>query len=117
MLNPRYTYGALTVAMPLWALGTSFGIIAGNSLPIRIVSAFSVALYGMFLAIIVPPAKQSVTILVAVIISFVSSLAFAKLPYISNLSAGTRIIVLTIVISAVFAMLKPIKDNEIEVQK
>lgn len=117
MLNPRYTYGALTVAMPLWALGTSFGIIAGNSLPIRIVSAFSVALYGMFLAIIVPPAKQSVTILAAVIISFLSSLTFAKLPYISKLSAGTRIIVLTIVISAVFAMLKPIKDNEIEVQK
>ena len=57
-INPIYNYGAFLVAIPLWSIGTSLGIIAGNFLPARVVSALSVALYGMFLAIIVPPAKK-----------------------------------------------------------
>ena len=51
-LNPYYTYGAILLAAPAWAIGTALGIIAGNLLPLRAVSALSVALYGMFLAII-----------------------------------------------------------------
>ena len=54
-LNPYYTYGAILLAAPAWASGTALGIIAGNLLPLRVVSALSVALYGMFLAIIIPP--------------------------------------------------------------
>ena len=57
-LKPKYTFGATVVAGPMWALGTALGIIAGSALPIRYVSALSVALYGMFLAIIIPPAKR-----------------------------------------------------------
>ena len=52
-LNPYYTYGAILLAAPAWASGTALGIIAGNLLPLRVVSALSVALYGMFLAIII----------------------------------------------------------------
>ena len=58
-LNPYYTYGAILVAAPAWSIGTALGIIAGNLLPLRAVSALSVALYGMFLAIIIPPARKS----------------------------------------------------------
>ena len=57
-LNPYYTYGAILLAAPAWACGTALGIIAGNLLPLRVVSALSVALYGMFLAIIIPPARK-----------------------------------------------------------
>ena len=57
-LNPYYTYGAILVAAPAWSIGTALGIIAGNLLPLRAVSALSVALYGMFLAIIIPPAND-----------------------------------------------------------
>ena len=56
-LNPYYTYGAMAVALPMWSCGTMLGIIAGNLLPKILVSAFGVALYGMFLAIVIPPAK------------------------------------------------------------
>ena len=55
-VEPRYFYGAMTASIPMWAAGTALGIFMGNLLPARIVSALSVALYGMFLAIIVPPA-------------------------------------------------------------
>ena len=58
-LDPRYNYGAMAAAVPAWALGTALGILMGNWLPARVVSALSVALYGMFLAIIIPPMKES----------------------------------------------------------
>ena len=62
-LQPSYYYGAITVATPLWAVGTALGIIMGNLLPARVVSALSVALYGMFLAIIIPPARENKVVL------------------------------------------------------
>ena len=58
-LNPWYMYGAIALALPGWAVGTALGALAGNLMPWRLVSAFSVALYGMFLAIIIPPARKS----------------------------------------------------------
>lgn len=57
-LNPYYSFGAYTVALPGWAFGTLFGTLMGSILPANIVSALSVGLYGMFLAIIIPPARK-----------------------------------------------------------
>lgn len=110
-INPFYNYGALLVAIPLWSIGTSLGIIAGNFLPTRVVSALSVALYGMFLAIIVPPAKKNIVIMVSVLVSFAASFAFTKLPLVSQLSGSTRTIILTVVISSIVALIKPIPDD------
>ncbi len=109
-INPIYNYGAIIVAVPLWSIGTSLGIIAGNFLPPRVVSALSVALYGMFLAIIVPPAKKNIVIMIAVLVSFAASYTCTLIPYIKDLSAGTRTIILTILISSVVALIKPIPD-------
>ena len=58
-LNPCYTYGAMLLAIPGWSIGTAIGVMAGNILPARIVGALSVALFGMFIAIIIPPAKKN----------------------------------------------------------
>lgn len=58
-LNPFYTYGTAAVAIPGWALGTCLGVILGTALPARITRALSVALYGMFLAVIIPPARKN----------------------------------------------------------
>lgn len=111
-INPVYNYGAIIVAVPLWSIGTSLGILAGNFLPTRVVSALSVALYGMFLAIIVPPAKKNMVIMIAVLASFAASYASTIIPYIKDLSSGTRTIILTILISTVVALVKPIPDIE-----
>lgn len=111
-INPIYNYGALLVAVPLWSAGTSLGIIAGNFLPARVVSALSVTLYGMFLAIIVPPAKKSRVIMIAVLVSFAASYASTIIPVINGLSGGTRTIILTVLIASVTAILKPISDTD-----
>lgn len=112
ILNPYYTYGAIVIAVPCWAGGTALGVIAGNLLPLRIVSALSVALFGMFLAVIIPPARKNRVVAVFVLISFLASFTASRLPYISQLSSGTRTIILTVVISAVAAALFPVKDEE-----
>ena len=110
-INPYYTYGAMVTSIPFWATGTALGIIMGNLLPIRVVSALSVALYGMFIAIIVPPAKKDKVIAALIPICFALSAAFAYVPVISQLSEGNRTIILTVVISAAAALLFPIKEE------
>lgn len=111
-LNPYYPLGALLIAMPMWAVGTALGITMGNVLPLRLVSALSVALFGMFLAVIIPPARKDKIILVFVIISFAASYAATKLPGISDLSAGNRTILLTVVISSIAAILFPVSSDK-----
>ncbi|MBR0425892.1 MAG: AzlC family ABC transporter permease [Clostridia bacterium] len=110
-LNPRYCYGAYLVAIPCWAAGTALGILAGNLLPTRIVSALSVALFGMFLAVIVPPSKKQPVVGLFVLLGFGASFAASRLPWISTLSGGTRTILLTVLLAAVAAILFPIKED------
>ena len=112
MLNPWYYYGAMSLAIPGWATGTALGILAGSELPTRIVSALSVALYGMFLAVIIPPAKQSRMILIVVILSFLASFIASVWPVLADLSGGTRTIILTVTISTLAALFKPIHEEE-----
>lgn len=111
-LNPCYTYGAMTLAIPGWSIGTAIGVVAGNILPARIVGSLSVALFGMFIAIIIPPSKKDKVIAGLVVISFIASFCFAKLPLISKLSGGTRTIILTVVISAIAAIFFPVKQEK-----
>lgn len=109
-LNPWYTYGAVAVAIPGWGLGTFLGVIVGNVLPLRLVSALSVGLYGMFLAIIVPPARKDRVVLGLVLLSFAASLAAARWSLLAGISSGIKTILLTMVISLLAAVLFPLKD-------
>ena len=111
-LEPSYTWGAMLMSTTLWSAGTASGIIAGDVLPTNIVAALSVALYGMFLAIIMPPARRDRAVLWAVVASFALSGLCTILPWLSAMSSGTRTIVLTIVISAIAAWLKPVRETD-----
>ncbi|MBQ6333714.1 MAG: AzlC family ABC transporter permease [Erysipelotrichaceae bacterium] len=107
--DPYYSYGAISFAAPAWALGTAMGILMGNILPARIVSALSVALFGMFLAIIIPPAKKSRPIAILIILSFTSSYILSRF---TNLSSSIATIILTIIISSLGALLFPVKERD-----
>lgn len=110
-LNPFYTFGAITVAAPGWAIGTYLGVLMGNILPANIVSALSVGLYGMFIAVIIPPAKTNKILAGLIIISMAVSWVFNSLPVFDGISSGIKIIILTVVISAGAALLFPIKED------
>ena len=111
-----YNYGAMCVAIPGWTLGTLVGGISGSLLPDFMLSALSVAIYGMFLAIIIPPARKSKVVVALVAISFALSFVCNYLPGISALSEGTRTIVLTVAISSAAAVLFPVNQDEQEAE-
>lgn len=112
VLSQYYYYGAMVTTIPFWALGTTIGIVAGNILPVRVVSALSVALYGMFLAVIVPQAKKDKIVGVLIIVSFIISYLVSRLKMFGDISSGTQIIILTVVISASAAILFPVKEQK-----
>ena len=110
-VNPLYNYGAMTVSIPAWASGAALGVILGNVLPTSVMSALGVAIFGMFLAIIIPPAKDNKVIMGGIIMSFALSFLFNKLPIIANhISSGMQVIILTVVIAFALAILFPVKE-------
>jgi predicted branched-subunit amino acid permease len=111
-LNPFYNYGLALSSLSLWAIGTCLGVVVGNVLPDNVVSALSVLLYGMFLAIIIPPARENKVVRGMVAIAMIGSFAFSRLPYLSALSGGNRIIILTVVISLIAAILFPVEEEQ-----
>ncbi len=112
-LSPYYNYGMICSAVPGWCLGTLLGVIMGNVLPHRIISALSVALYSMFIAIVIPPSRKNRVIAGVVAVSMLLSLVFSLTPVLNTVSSGFRIIILTVVISSLAAILFPVKDKEV----
>lgn len=109
-LNPFYNYGAMLTALPGWSLGTACGIVAWYFFSEAAVSALSVALYGMFLAVIIPPARKDKIIGGAVVVSFL--LSFLATEFFPDISAGNRTIALTILIAGAAAILYPVKEDD-----
>ena len=112
LLNVWYFIGAMCAALPGWSLGTLFGALAGNVLPVWAMNGFSVMLYGMFLAIIMPEGKKNRVVLGCIGVSFVLSARAAKL--LPMLSGGMRILLLTIFISAAAAILFPRENPDVD---
>lgn len=109
-LNPFYNYGLMSSGIPGWVLGTFFGIVSGSVLPERIISALSIALYGMFIAVIIPPAKGNRVLSGIILLSMVMSYLFTKLSILSHITPGFKIIILTVLIAGIAALLVPIKE-------
>ncbi len=110
-LIPSYVYGAAAISVPAWVAGTVLGVLAGEILPPALSSALGVALYGMFLAIIVPPARKEKFLALLVAVSMLCSFAAERLPVVGSLSSGIRIILLTLLLSAAAALIKPRKEE------
>ena len=111
-LQPAYAYGAISIAIPGWALGTGLGVVMGNVLPDFAVSALSTALFGMFIAIIIPPATKNRTIAVLVALGFTLSTLADRLPCLDFVSSGVKTIILTIIISLGAAIIRPIPSDD-----
>lgn len=109
-VNCAYLWSAFILADLMWAGGTLCGILAGNILPARVVTALSVAIYGMFLAIIIPPTRKNRVLAGLVAGAFACSFAANRL--IPSLSEGTRTVILTVGLAAVAAVLFPVKDDD-----
>ena len=110
-ISPFYSYGVISISVGGWVLGTFLGILSGNILPPRAISALSVALYGMFIAIIIPPAKGNRILAGIIILSMAASLLFTEAPILQNISSGFRIIIITLMIAGLAAWFFPVPDD------
>ena len=111
-LTAAFFLGAGVISAVGWTSGTAMGAIAGSLLPESIRMALGVMLYGMFIAIVVPQAKEEKPILASVILALVFSCLFAWLPLLKQVSAGLAIVICTVAAASVCALLFPVKDEE-----
>lgn len=111
-LKPIYMYGLILLPFIGWTLGTLLGAVAGNILPPSVNSALGIAIYGMFVAIVLPPAKREMGVLAASLISIGVSLALAFIPLFSFITSGFAIIVSALAAAVVAALLFPIKEED-----
>ena len=111
-ISNRYMYGLITVPFIGWTMGTLLGAAAGEILPASVKAALGIAIYGMFLAIFIPPARKSVGVLVVVAFSAGLSCCFEYIPAFSGVSGGFVIIICALAASALGAFFFPVKDGE-----
>jgi len=113
-LTAGYFTGAGTVAALGWIGGTAMGALAGSVLPMSIRASLGVMLYGMFIAIVVPQAKEEKPMLLSVVLALVLSCLFAWLPGLKNVSAGLAIVICTVAAAAICAWVCPVEQEVAE---
>ncbi len=111
-LTVPFLLGLGTLPIVGWTLGTLCGAVAGSVLPVSIGTAMGVMLYGMFIAIVVPPAKNSRPVLAAVAVSALLSCCFAWIPMLKAVSGGVAIVICTVAASALCAAVFPVKEED-----
>ncbi len=111
-IKPIYMYGLILLPFIGWSLGTLLGAVAGNILPAAINQALGIAIYGMFVAIVLPPAKRDRGVLVSSLIAIAVSLCLAFIPLFSFITSGFAIILSALVAAVIAALIFPIKDEE-----
>lgn len=114
-LSFSYLMGLISGPIVGWSLGTTMGALIASSLPETISNAMGIALYGMFIAIIIPPAKKSKPILIIVLTSVIFNLLIKFIPLFSFISTGFRIIIATVLGAGLGAFLFPMEDENLEV--
>lgn len=112
-LGKWYMYGLMLIPVAGWVGGTLTGAVASTLLPAAVISALGVALYGMFIAIVVPVARESREVLLVVAAALMLSTAFYYLPVLKEISSGFSIIICTVAAAALGAWLFPVKEEEL----
>ena len=113
-LTVPFMLGLGTLPILGWTGGTLFGALAGSVLPVHIRAALGVMLYGMFIAIVVPPARKEKPVLAAVVLALIFNCLFTWLPALQNVSSGISIVLCTVAAASLCAVLFPVKDEEVQ---
>jgi len=111
-IGRRFMYGLITLPPVGWTLGTALGVYAGQILPVSVCAALGLAIYSMFIAIIVPPSKADKGVLCTVLIASAMSCAFYYIPLFDGLSQGFSIIICAVLASGIMARIAPKSGEE-----
>lgn len=116
-IGAKYYSGLSIIPYAGWTLGTLFGAVAGGFLPPVINDALGLAIYAMFIAIIIPPAKKSAPIRLVIFAAVILSCLFYFVPFLKNVSSGFSIIICAVAASIIAAIINPINDDEPETEQ
>ncbi len=108
----KYLYGLILPPFVGWSTGTLLGVVAGNILPASVVSALGIAIYGMFVAIVIPQTKKSRATAFCVLFAIILSCAFEYVAPLSKVPGGFVIIICATLASALFAWIAPVRISE-----
>lgn len=111
-IGPKYMYGLITLPYVCWTMGTVVGVLAGNVLPVSVTAALGIAIYSMFVAIVVPVAKTDKGVLLAVLVSCLISCTLYYVPLFKVVSQGFSIIICAVLASVIAAVVMPLKQEE-----
>ena len=111
-LTTAYMAGLIITPVLGWTSGTLIGAVATSFMSEALSNALGIALYGMFIAVIVPPAREQKNVLFAVVLAIAASVACNYLPVIRDLSGGWTIILITLVVGGIAAWLFPVEERE-----
>ena len=113
VLGRRYFFGLIIPPYLGWTIGTLFGALAGNILPLIITSALGIAIYAMFVAIVVPVVKRNTKTALAVFTAIFLSCLFFYTPVLNKIPSGFVIVICAVSVSALFALICPIKTEAV----
>ncbi len=112
LVGRSYLYGLILTPFVGWSIGTLFGALAGNILPASVISALGIAIYGMFVAIVMPVIKENKHTLLCVLFAILLSCLFSFVPLLSKVPSGFSIIICAVIASGLFAVVAPIEVEE-----
>ena len=115
-VGTKYMLGIILLPVIGWTSGTLLGGVMGNILPAMVTAALGVAIYGMFVAIVVPVAKKEKMTALCVLLAIAISCAFRYIPLLKVVPSGFTVIICAVVASALFAIIAPIKAEEKEAE-
>lgn len=111
-ITPAYMYGLIITPVFGWTLGTAMGALTNGLLPASFSNAMGIALYAMFIAIIIPPAKQSMPVLATIVIAIAVTCLLRYIPFFSFVSSGFQVILATVAAAGIMAALVPVTENK-----
>ena len=111
-ITPRYFYALMSIPWISWTIGTLLGATANTLLPLILRNALGLAIYGMLIGIIIPPARQDKHITIVIILSMIVSLLFKYIKALSFISSGFVIIICTLIAAIFGAILFPVEEEE-----
>lgn len=111
-ISKEYFSGLISLPILGWSAGTLFGAVLGNIMPEIITTSLGIALYGMFIAVVVPKARENRHVLITVILAIIISTVIRYVPVFSGISAGFAIIISAVIASVAGAIFFPVKEAE-----
>lgn len=111
MLGKKYFFGLILPPYLGWSLGTLIGAVLGNVLPELLINALGIALYAMFIAIVIPEGRTNKNAALCILVSVILSCAFYFLPLLKKIPSGFTVIIIAVLVSLIFALLAPVEEK------